>query len=76
MQILKWMKTVWDLGILQQVFVCLCIPRGPEQLAVICSFVVFCCVVLCCVETFRAVLCCVDLCCVIFFSVLLYCVVL
>ena len=22
-----WMKTVWDLGILQQAFVCLCIPR-------------------------------------------------
>ena len=32
MQILKWMKTVWDLGILQQAFVCLCIPRWPDRL--------------------------------------------
>ena len=27
LQILKWMKTVWDLGILQQAFTCFCIPR-------------------------------------------------
>ena len=27
MQMLKWMKTVWDLGLPQQTFVCLCISR-------------------------------------------------
>ena len=32
MQILKWIKTVWDLGILQQAFVWLCIPRWLDQL--------------------------------------------
>ena len=32
MQILKWMKTVWDLGILRQAFVCLCIPRWLDWL--------------------------------------------
>ena len=31
MQILKWMKTVWDLGILQQAFDCLCIPRWLDR---------------------------------------------
>ena len=32
MQMFKWMKTVWDLGILQQAFVCLCIPRRLDRL--------------------------------------------
>ena len=32
MQFFKWMKTVWDLGILQQAFVCLCIPRWLDWL--------------------------------------------
>ena len=32
LQILKWMKTVWDLGILKQEFFCLCIPRRLDQL--------------------------------------------
>ena len=27
MQILKWLKIFWDLGILQKAFVCLCIFR-------------------------------------------------
>ena len=29
--ILKWIKTVWDLGTVQQAFVCLCIPRWLDQ---------------------------------------------
>ena len=32
MQIWKWIKTVWDLGVLQQAFVCLCIPRWLDRL--------------------------------------------
>ena len=32
MQILKWMKTVWDLGILPEAFVCLYIPRWLDWL--------------------------------------------
>ena len=32
MQILKWMKTIWDLGILQQAFVCLCLPIWLDRL--------------------------------------------
>ena len=30
--ILKWMKTLWDLGILQQAFVFLCLPRWLDRL--------------------------------------------
>ena len=33
LRILKWMKTVWDLGILLQLFVCLCIPRWLDRLS-------------------------------------------
>ena len=35
MQILKWIKTVWDIGILQQAFVCLCIPRWLDRLSLL-----------------------------------------